>query len=289
MQFNANGLLGMAGIIGNDNAHVAWGAVVPIYTLSLESEAKLIGTGFFITTTGVFVTAKHVITENIGHDGKDKGGIGVFQFFRDGGFVARPLIYSCLHPVYDLALCETAQFKTSDGADVRTMPLALTLDVPKLGTQIATHAFHDSTAPVHKDKRRPLHHARFKFKGTFAMDEKREAVMSWHSRVTAGYIKNYFPAGRDRVMAPFPCFESDTPIYGGTSGGPVFDDHGRVFAVNCTGFEGADIAYHTHIAGILDLELGNTIIPGETEPQTRTVRELAKLGWIAFDPAVERA
>ena len=88
-------------------------------------------------------------------------------------------------------------------------------------------------------------------------------------------------------MLPFPCFESDTPIYGGTSGGPVFDSQGRVFAVNCSRLEGTDIAYHTHIAGLLDLELGNTVHPDDTLPRTRTVRELAKLGMIAFDSDVE--
>jgi hypothetical protein len=277
----------MPRIIGNDNAHEAWGTIVPIFTVSLAAEAKLIGTGFFVTTTGVLVTAKHVILENVGEDGKDESGIGVFQFYGDRKMVARPLTYSSLHPVYDLALCETTQFEPSDGQDLSTMRLVLTLDIPKPGTQIATHSFHGPTASVHHDKRRPLHHGRFEFKGAFETDRAKEAIMSWHSRVTAGYVRNYFPTGRDAVMLPFPCFESDTPIYGGTSGGPVFDDCGRVFAVNCSSFEGTDIAYHTHIAGLLDLELRNTVLPGDALPRTRTVRELAKFGAIAFDPGVE--
>lgn len=52
--------------------------------------------------------------------------------------------------------------------------------------------------------------------------------LNW--RQTEGaYLKD-----RDSVMLPFSCLQSDIPIYGANSGGPVFDDEGRACAVNCT-------------------------------------------------------
>lgn len=274
----------MKRIINNENAQDVWGAIVPIFALSRQSEARLIGSGFFITSTGLLVTARHVIQENIGHDGTDIGGIGVIQMYGEQQFVVRPLLHSCFHPIYDLALCETARLTSADGHSIKTMALHLTLEIPALDSPIATHSFHGLDAKVDTDKRRPLHHADFQFSGVFEMDRAKESVMAWRSRVTSGYVKNYFPHGRDSVMLPFPCFESDTPIHGGTSGGPVFDEQGRVFAVNCSRFEGTDIAFHTHIAGVLDLELDNTVLPNDRVPRTRPVRDLAEVGAVAFDP-----
>jgi hypothetical protein len=49
-------------------------------------------------------------------------------------------------------------------------------------------------------------------------------------------IEEYLPAGRDRVMLPGPCWRTSMTIHGGASGGPVFDERGRVFAINSTGF-----------------------------------------------------
>jgi hypothetical protein len=270
-------------VVRNDNADVAWAAIVPIFKLSLAGEAQLVGTGFFITNTGVLVTAKHVITDNIGADGKDVGGIAAFHY-HEKGLISRPLLHSSMHETYDLALCETQRFELENAETVISMVLALTLEIPAIGAQIATHSYHAVNSNVEAEKYRVIHSGHHQFKGVFTSDLEKEVTFEWRSRVTGGYLIEYFEKQRDSVMMPFPCFHSDTPIYAGMSGGPVFDDKGRVFALNCSRVEGTDAAFHVPIAGILDLFIPNATIPGDDHPRKRTVRELAVCGAVSFFP-----
>ena len=84
-------------------------------------------------------------------------------------------------------------------------------------------------------------------------------------------------------MLPFPAFESNMPIYAGASGGPVFNTQGKVIAINCTRFEGTDVAYHTDITCLLDLPVDNTVTESDQIPRARTIRELAELGFISVE------
>ncbi|SRR6266852_2203222 len=53
--------------------------IAPIYKVSFEGEAELIGTGFWVTEKGHLITAWHVIADNIGKDGVDTGPIYAMQ------------------------------------------------------------------------------------------------------------------------------------------------------------------------------------------------------------------
>ena len=90
-------------------------------------------------------------------------------------------------------------------------------------------------------------------------------------------------------MMPAPCFESNMPVYGGNSGGSVFDAVGHVIGVNCTSYKGQDIAFHTALKGILDLWAPNvTFIPEDPEPRRRTVYDLGIARRIRFSPALSK-
>ena len=86
-------------------------------------------------------------------------------------------------------------------------------------------------------------------------------------------------------MMPFPCFRSDIPIYGANSGGPVFDTSGRVCGVNCTSYQGQDIAFHMPLKGILDLWAREIeFFPEDPAPRNRSVLEMGLAKRIHFDP-----
>ena len=51
-------------------------------------------------------------------------------------------------------------------------------------------------------------------------------------RLTCGPVLRHFPEKRDNVLAKYPCLEIDAPLYGGMSGGPVFDARGFLVALN---------------------------------------------------------
>jgi hypothetical protein len=104
-------------------------------------------------------------------------------------------------------------------------------------------------------------------------------------RLSFGKITTIFEKMRDRVMLPFPCVQSDVPIYGGNSGGPVFDVRGRICAINCTSFGGHEIAFHIPVRGVLHLrtraESLGIKVPSRKQ---RSVLELAASEMILFDP-----
>jgi S1-C subfamily serine protease len=48
------------------------------------------------------------------------------------------------------------------------------------------------------------------------------------AHTSVGEVIDVFPGGRDRVLAPFPCFQVDARFDDSMSGGPVFDEHGAL-------------------------------------------------------------
>ena len=53
-------------------------AIFPIVKY-VDGKMHLIGTGFFITTHGIFVTAKHVLMDPFDRDGRERYPIGIFH------------------------------------------------------------------------------------------------------------------------------------------------------------------------------------------------------------------
>jgi hypothetical protein len=82
--------------------------IAPIFRLDLGSgKVELIGTGFWVTKAGHLVTAWHVVDENIGPDGVDRGPIFAIQTFPDRSLAVRNFSKTDKHPTFDLALSET--------------------------------------------------------------------------------------------------------------------------------------------------------------------------------------
>jgi hypothetical protein len=46
-----------------------------------------------------------------------------------------------------------------------------------------------------------------------------------------GRVIEVFPNGRDKFLLPFPCFQIDCKINSGMSGGPVYNESGKVCGV----------------------------------------------------------
>lgn len=258
----------------------------PIFKISLEGSAKLIGTGFWVTTHGHLITAWHVIQDNIGKDGIDEGPICAIQTLRDRTVVVRPLRKSDKHDTFDLALSETvAPF---DDEALLTIPYLLTLDEPPLGSRVHTHSFLAPEQDFSGERNPGV--STFTFRGEGFIPEHRLSVnVSYMARVGFGTVTERFPNGRDAVMLPFPCFQTDMPVYGANSGGPVFDEKGRVCGINCTSYEGADISFHVPLKGALELWVRDIeFVPEDPVPRRRRVFELGLAKRILFDPPLRK-
>jgi hypothetical protein len=91
----------------------------------------------------------------------------------------------------------------------------------------------------------------------------------------------------DRVMLPFPCIQTDVPIHGGNSGGPLFDIRGRICAVHCTSFGGNDITFHVPIEGVLELRARTESLGlKDSTRKNFSLIELAVDRRVAFDPPI---
>lgn len=56
-----------------------------------------------------------------------------------------------------------------------------------------------------------------------------------------GTIRQVYPAGRDRVMLPFPCFEVEARFDPGMSGGMVLDESGSLCGLICATLQNSDL------------------------------------------------
>jgi len=260
--------------------------IAPIYKVSFEGEAKLIGTGFWITETGHLITARHVIEDNIGEDGVDRGPIYAMQALSGGVAIPRVLRKSHMHEIFDLALSETLVLGGPHAHPTR--PLPMTLDEPKIGDPLFTHAFLSRDQQFNDEKYQGI--STSGFDALMAIpDLDLTYELSFQSRTGFGRLTAIFKEARDRVLLPFPCFQSDIPLYGANSGGPVFDKKGRICAVNCTNFAGEDVSFHIPLKGILGLVARDIeFVPEDPVPRWRTVTELGLARRAPFYPPLEQ-
>lgn len=259
--------------------------IAAIYKVSLKGVPELIGTGFWITEQGHLVTAWHVIADNIGENGIDRGPIYALQTTRSRNAIIRTLRRSHQHKDFDLALSETV---SEDPASEPTRPLQLTLDEPSIAEPIFTHAFLSPTQDFAGEKYEGI--PTTTFTGTLAipsLDIVFDLVIT--ARIGRGFVTQIFEKARDSVMLPFPCFESDIPIYGANSGGPVFDAKGRICGINCSSFQGAAASFHVPLKGILDLWVNEiALVPEDPIPRRRSVAELGLAKRMHFEPPLTK-
>lgn len=258
----------------------------PIFKICPDGSAQLIGTGIWLTTNGHLLTAAHVINDNIGPDGVDVGPIFAVQTLLDRSFVVRPFRRTDRHSRFDLALTETMAPQGMEG--LSTIPHMLTLDEPARGDPVHTHAF---LSPAQDFTGEPYPGVTtFTFEGEARILETHQSLaLRYMARVGFGYVTDHFPDARDAVMLPFPCFQSDMPIYGANSGGPVFDRKGRVWGINCSSYQGSDISFHVPLKEVLSLwMLAVELIPEDPVPRRRSVLELGLARRIGFDPPLSK-
>lgn len=260
--------------------------IAPIYKISMDGTLTLIGTGFWVTEAGHLVTAWHVIADNIGKGGVDEGPIYAMQTTTGRASVPRVLLKTCLHKNADLALSET--YAPDFLSTAPTSPLCMTLEEPPVGAEVSTYAVIAADQLVDDDSRSGI--TTTDFEGLLGIPDLGVTVpISFSARLGFGHVVETFKEGRDSVMLPFPCVQTDIPVYACNSGGPVFDDKGRVFAVNCTSYEGQRVSFHVLISGVLPLLARNIeLIPEDPTPRQRSMFELGFAQRVLFDPALPK-
>lgn len=237
--------------------------IFPIVRYDDEGHLHLLGTGFFITENGIFITARHVLQDPFDEAGREKYPIGLIQFPIEGGFVHRPILRCAEHPIADLAVGIAAQME-HDGIPLKSTVVTLSIRRPEIGTRIVTFAYPKHASVIEDGIQR----------------------VDFRPRYYDGELLEYYPTGRDRTMMPGPCYGTTIRIHGGASGGPVFSPNGYVFGLNSTNLDGSDISFVTRVDEVFSLQLDDVIL-GDEPARSVPIIDIARTGAILVDPKLE--
>lgn len=239
--------------------------VVPLYRhINAGRAMEVIGTGFFVTQSTV-VTARHVAESALAPDSQGFPGLWGIQIIEGGQYYRRPVVNVVMHPTTDIALCVLANMTHRlTGANLSNPLVRLSARDPAIDEHVFTYAYPDTS--FEQEGERPR--------------------LDLNPHFYDGHITQHHPDGRDRVMLPFPCFETSIHIHGGASGGPVFDAQGAVIGINVSSLNpDTDVSYIAKVRDVFDLQLSCEFTAGQFEDVS--LRNLAERGYARMDGGVD--
>ncbi len=147
--------LGQTGPLPNPVGHT-----FPLITHDENGRWRLIGTGFYVSDSGFFVTAKHVI-EEVYDGGRQRSPLLIVQLNSPNGlfgaseFLLRPIKQCWLGDQADVAFGVAAPLTNmATGQPLKHWCWTLSLTPPDIGIQVATYAFPNHAV---RRQRRPGH------------------------------------------------------------------------------------------------------------------------------------
>ncbi len=235
--------------------------VFPILRKYEDGKRTIIGTAFFISRTGIFVTAKHVLHDALNKNGALKYSIVAFNFYGNNNYMERPILRWSYNTVSDVAIGVLGDMRNKKNEPFLNKIVKLTTKIPPMNSVITTWAYPKTTYEI----------------------EDNIYTIKLSPEFYSGEVVEHFPNGRDRSFVNYPCFCGTINVLSGASGGPVFDHEGRVFAINSTGYEGVDVSYYARVIELLPLNIHDVSINGRNY-ESISVPNLAKHRSIIFDP-----
>ena len=154
-------------------------AVFPLCEQAPAGGMRFLGTAFFLTTNGLFATARHVVMrrENEPHEP-----MVAMHMLPNNVFVMRPVLMIAPSRRYDVAVGALAPMIDPQRVELRSKILTLTTRHPIPGEIAATYAYPDTIAEGNEIHVYPAY--------------------------ALGHIEATFPNGRDRTFLPGPCFQT---------------------------------------------------------------------------------
>jgi hypothetical protein len=255
-------------------------SVVPIVAnVHGENSLRCVGTGFFVSCTGLLITAAHVITDPIERDYGD----AIEQ--DDITWIMRKLNFGVLVPTHPMFQQRGFAFYPFEWgmflAEKRPHPIPFHGMDLKLNSDIAI-----CKVPARPDGRahQPLTVVQAGIRGTSLvvggsvgaigypgmvdvdlMQTKHGGIVGeghFVLHASTGQITEWLPdnLATKTVSTPGPCFSFDAKIPGGMSGGPIFDREGiYVHGVVSKGLDGAfgpeNLSFGSMLAGSMGLPI----------------------------------
>ncbi len=187
--------------------------VMPIVS-ERGDDVAIPGTAVLIES-GMAITAAHVVDEIFGIrlEGEEEIEISdvAVSLVESGDNTSEMFIwcvtgYAC-HPELDLAVLGVMPHPELSATQSSALkPRVINMEPPKVGEVCVAFGYPDSSAHIS------------------VVDGRRQMNTSVTPKRSSGVVTAVYPEGRDNVMMPCPCFESDARVEGGMSGGGVFVD-----------------------------------------------------------------
>ena len=256
--------------------HPAEGSFPILHRLG-PSRLAIVGTGFWISRYGLFLTARHVVDELIEKDGELTRAYA-FHWTQEGKIHLRVIRSVTRLHAADLAIGQADNYVDKfPNAPLPNRRTKLTTSVPPIGSKVVTFAYPENEVLEFSRDEPPV-----------IRGDRFEGVL----------LRNVTKS--DHPFIPYPYLETSIEVRSGASGGPVFDDRGRVVGVNCRGwdFRGTEhednpLSSIVPIGAAMPMEVPVQQLPASSwedhqVPEARrgkplTLAELASYGHVAFE------
>jgi hypothetical protein len=196
----------------------------------------VIGTGFYVTRYGLFLTAAHVLDDAFGEDGRERGVLFGLHYADDRTLHLRRVIRYNKHSVMDVALGELDNFidRFPDNP-LLNVQCRLARRRPQRGEQLTTYAYPENKALV--------------------MDRENPAAL--FGDYFTGTYRRFVPESDAHHVLRYPHFQMAVRIRSGASGAPIFTEDGGVFGLAVHGgeHEGDELAFGIPVSACMELGL----------------------------------
>ena len=252
--------------------------VIPILKEIEPGKLALIGTGFYITRYGLFLTAGHVLKDicvERNEQNKVTRPSYVLHLSANAECHLRPIRrFSLMHPP-DLAVGHAENYKDKvPECPLKNLRGVLSTKLLKRGARLVTYAYPENEILDFK---------------------KRDNIPEVVGDYFEGEVIEYVQKG---PWMPYPHYRTSIDIRHGASGGPVFWE-GQIVGVNCRGwdFEGAEhqdspLSSVIPVEAALQLQVGNLQLPDRSWEHSQipsykrgeplTIEELVRYGHIVL-------
>lgn len=254
--------------------------ILPILKEIPGKKLIVVGTGFYITRYGLFLTACHVLDDMFNEENELITRGFVVHMGSKSNLHFRQILHFHRYKNSDLAIGYADNYaRRVPNNPLMNLRGILTSAFPRVGSKLTTYAYPENRTLDFSDKAN--------------LNEIRGNYFT-------GKLLRYVPVPENPRM---PCgyLETTIEIRSGASGGPVFTEDGRIIGVNCAGWDFGNIeegeeslSYVVPVIEGLPIRVSNLELPEkswelEQIPESWSGKELdlsllVKFGHVKFDP-----